>query len=163
MFNQLTDILILAGEFIQHSVIIVLIGLLIVEYFITHKRPQSFLLSVIFFAVILLGVWDFLEFFILDEYVFKKIIEYAVAPLSLLAICYVAAKEWTRISHITFLMVVISAIVYFLIEVSLHFVYNDNVKNAHDLVRTIIFISAYFLTLQYFIAIRYGRKYVPFF
>lgn len=151
----------LIGEFLQHSVAIIVIGLLVVRLADTlgSKRPFPEILS----TYTLLGVmalaiaWDIVHFFIAEGREWLEALEFVIV-FSMIGMLWKTVRVAVgRVPQALFLSIVALSVIYFGFDFFVlftHITYNRGILLALTLVRTIIFILLYFFTLHYLIAVK---------
>lgn len=148
----------LIGEFLQHSIIITVTGLLVVKLIdaVGSKRPFSETSSIyaLLGVAVLAIAWDIVHFFVAEEREWLEVFELVIL-FSLTAMLWSVARVVTsRILQTIYISIVAFSVIYFGFEIVVQFAYNRGIILSLMLVRTIIFVLIYFFILHYLIAVK---------
>lgn len=168
MIHEFYHFLILAGEFTQHAIIIVLIGFVLVEYIILAMERSSSVVAdldsavrlkkrvlIALFLSVFLFIWAVAEFFSTKESELLELLEYGAVIFSLAIIAYFIYQERSKLHRLLFFTVVATYVIYFFLE---FMPYAHNLNMAYQLIRSVIFILVYFFILDYFIVAVRGKS-----
>lgn len=146
----------LASEFVTHAVLIVLTGIIVVEYFVRKRRDAR--CAYAFYAVasmtVLGAVWVFLDFFVSVHTPFVLFLRYALL-LGIIALVFYMARmaiifsEIVRIPKRLGVALVVAILVFILFDVLYRATGQSYIGVLYGLSRIIGVITYYFFIMKY--------------
>lgn len=152
--------IILASEFVTHTVLIVLIGIIVVEYVVQRKRIQEGVRGRVFYAVSAMtmfgAVWVFLDFFVSLKVPSILFFRYALLVGIIALVFYVARmavtfSEIVRIPKRLGVALVAAILVFILFDVLHHTTGVPNIGVLYGLSRIVGVCTYYFFIMRYLI------------
>lgn len=150
--------IILASEFVTHAVLIVLMGIIVVEYFVRKRRDARCVHA--FYAVatmtVLGAVWVFLDFFVSVHTSFILFLRYALL-LSIIALIFYMARmafrfpDSVRIPKKLGIALVAAILVFILFDILYRVTGVPSIGVLYALFRIIGVTTYYFFIMKYLI------------